>query len=154
MAGLAKVMAGAKKALFVVDASVVLKWFLVDREADVAKALKLRDLFIAGDIGLTAPELILHETANVIRYKPAADPGLVARAIDSLWRMDMISRIGPEESRLAVALAFDLGATVYDTLYLALAESLGAKLVTADKKFYRQAEARGSVIYLADLPSA
>lgn len=151
MAGLAKVTAGAKKALFVVDASVVLKWFLVDREDDIAKALKLRDRFIAGDIGLAAPELLIHETANVIRYNPGADPDLVVRAIDSLWRMDFISHVGPKESRLAVALAFDLEATVYDTLYLALAESLGAKLVTADKKFYRQAQGRGSVDRLAEL---
>lgn len=152
MARLAKVTPGATKtAVFVVDASVVLKWFLVDREPDMVIALKLRDLFIAGDIGLTAPELILHETANVIRYKPDADADLVVRAIDSLWRMRLISQTEVEHSRQAVKLAFELGATVYDTLYLALAESLGTKLVTADKKFYRQAKARGSIEWLAEL---
>ncbi len=134
----------AQTALFVVDASVVLKWFLVDDEDDTAKALKLRDLFIAGEVELTAPELILHETANVLRYKAGSDADLVARAIDSLWQMDLISQIGAEESRMAVTLAFDLVTTVYDALYLALAESLGAQLITADKKFCRQAASRGS----------
>ena len=39
----------------------------------------------------------------------------------------------------ATSIAFDLHATAYDTLYLALAEQRGAPLVTADRKLFDKA---------------
>jgi len=50
----------------VVDASVVAKWYLEEEYTE--KALKLRDMHVNGEIELTAPELLLFEVLNAIRY--------------------------------------------------------------------------------------
>ena len=55
----------------------------------------------------------------------------------------------------ATGIAFDLQATAYDTLYLALAEQSGAALVTADRKLYEKAGATSRfadlVVWVGDL---
>lgn len=43
--------------------------------------------------------------------------------------------------RPGLGIAFDLHATVYDPVYLALAEQSGAPLVTADRKIFDRAKA-------------
>ncbi|MDD1745106.1 MAG: type II toxin-antitoxin system VapC family toxin [Candidatus Methanoperedens sp.] len=45
--------------VFVLDASVVIKWFSEEEYTD--RALKLRDDFFKGDIELVVPDLILYE---------------------------------------------------------------------------------------------
>lgn len=136
---------------FVVDASVVLKWFVSDNERDVERALRLRQDFLDGAVQLLAPELIAQETANVIRFKPRTTAAAVTRAIASLWQMEFIRPVGTDVCELAIALAFELDATVYDTTYLALAELSQATLVTADRKFYRKAAGRESVVLLGGM---
>jgi predicted nucleic acid-binding protein len=58
----------------------------------------------------------------------------------------------------ATGIAFDLGATVSDTLYPALAEQRGAPLVTADRKLHDKAKGSarfaGLVVWLAEPPPA
>lgn len=136
---------------YVLDASVVLKWFLRDKEGEVEQALRLRDDFLAGFVRLLAPELLVVETANVMRFKKGSDSATVTRAVASLWQMEFILPGSSEVSDLATRLAFELGATIYDTTYLALAEVTGARLVTADKKFYKKADGRGSALLLTDM---
>jgi len=136
--------------IYVLDASVVLKWFLKDKEGEVEHALRLRNAFLAGSTQLLAPELLITETANVMRFKKGMDADTVKRAIASLWQMEIVVPGSADVSDLATRLAFELDATVYDTTYLALAEISGAQLITADKKFYKKAGGRGSVLLLGD----
>ena len=50
-----------------VDASVVVKWFVDEEGSD--KAIRLRDRYVEGEISIAAPELIIFETLNALRYK-------------------------------------------------------------------------------------
>ena len=52
----------------VVDASVVVKWFVPEK--DTGKALKLRDLYIRGDVELLSPTLLYYEVSNALRHHP------------------------------------------------------------------------------------
>jgi len=51
----------------VVDASIVVKWFVEEEGSD--KSLKLRDQYIEGKIRIIAPELMIFETLNALYYK-------------------------------------------------------------------------------------
>ncbi|MGC8578222.1 MAG: hypothetical protein ACP5M7_09575 [Thermoproteota archaeon] len=51
----------------VVDASVVVKWFVEEENSD--KAIKIRDKYIEGEIKLIAPEIITFEVLNALYYK-------------------------------------------------------------------------------------
>jgi len=62
---------------YVTDASVVLKWFSNIGENDLKKALKLREDFRRRKIDIYAPELLIYEIANVLRFKEALNEKLI-----------------------------------------------------------------------------
>ncbi len=51
----------------VVDASVVVKWFV--KEEGSEEALRLRDRYVEGEIQIIAPELITFEVLNALYFK-------------------------------------------------------------------------------------
>ncbi|MGB9895581.1 MAG: type II toxin-antitoxin system VapC family toxin [Thermoproteota archaeon] len=51
----------------VVDASVIVKWFVEEENSD--NAIKIRDKYIEGEIKLVAPEIITFEVLNALYYK-------------------------------------------------------------------------------------
>jgi len=121
--------------VFVLDASVVIKWFSEEEYTD--RALKLRDDFSKGDIELVVPDLILYEVSNALRYNPDFDETDVADAVGTLFDIG-ISIIVPNREVInsALNLAYEHKITVYDAYYVALAKEINFKLITADRKLY------------------
>lgn len=116
---------------FVLDASVVVKWFVPEIHSDAARRLlSLPHQYVA-------PDLLFAETANVIWKKTrrgelttADGQRLVADLCDAA--VDAVpSRLLAEDAH---ALAAATGRTVYDSLYLALAIRLGTRMITADER--------------------
>lgn len=123
---------------FVIDSSVAVKWFSRERDSDAADRLRLA--LLEGHCCLAAPDLLLYELANALRFNPAFDPDDVARAVQSIVDMDLDLR--PAAGALvkkAVDLAFARDITVYDGVFLALAEITGRPLITADEKLTARA---------------
>lgn len=73
------------KKMYVLDASVLIKWFSDEEYTDIA--LKLRDDFFKGNIELVVPDLLLYEVSNALRYNPNFDENDVVEAVDSLYDM-------------------------------------------------------------------
>lgn len=138
----------------VLDASVILKWFL--DEEGTSQALRLREEFYRGEREIVVPDLLLMEVANVLRYNPSFTAKEIKEAIQTLFDIGIVI-ITPTYSLLAKAidLANTLDVTCYDAVYLALAEEIGFEFITADKKLWKRVtERRGptpSVILLTDL---
>jgi predicted nucleic acid-binding protein len=120
--------------LFVVDASVVIKWFV-----PVVHGVAARQLLVAADQYL-APDLLFPEVGNAIWKKVRRDE-LSARQGRALAAD--IARVAVEtvparslfEDACEIAIA--TGLTVYDATYAALAVRLDTKLITADKRLIR-----------------
>jgi predicted nucleic acid-binding protein len=133
-------MAGRAEA--VVDASVAVKW--LSEEEGTKAALKLRGDHLEGTILLSAPDLLIYELANAIRYKPGFDDNKVTRAIGDVidLQIDLITP-GRELIEKSAEAAYLYDATIYDSCYLALGALMGIEVYTSDKKFYEKAKQSG-----------
>lgn len=117
--------------VYVLDASVVLKWFIPEAYSDLARTL------LDGSHEYVVPDLLFAETANVIWKKVRRSELTPQRGQRLVWD---IGRIGVEtvSSRAlaeeALLLANATGQTVYDCMYVALAARLDTRSITADDR--------------------
>ena len=117
----------------VVDASVLVKWY--NLEDDSENALRLRNDYASRQVELIAPYLITYEIANSLRYNPDFGAEDVNSAITDLMNMQLCLKLLDEtQIRRATDLAFKYGITIYDAVYLALAETDEVPLYTADER--------------------
>jgi predicted nucleic acid-binding protein len=119
--------------LFVVDASVGVKWFVPEVHSDAARRLQdsAHDLHV--------PTLFDVEIGNIIWKKRRRSELTRAEADAILAQLPLLPLTRHPESLLLVQ-AFDLAEqtqrTVYDSLYLALAVHLNGQVVTADERWW------------------
>lgn len=125
----------------VVDASVALKWFVTEDGSATARRL------LADRSRLFAPDLVVSEVCNgawkLARRGalPADQCHFAAAQIGTLFAT--LFPLGPLAPR-AMAIARQFDHPVYDCFYLALTETLQARLVTADRRLI--ARLRGSIL--------
>jgi len=118
---------------YVVDASVVVSWFLPEDHTETARSL------FSEEFTLFAPDLVRAEVGNVMWKR---------------WRRDYVSAEATEEarghlehlplrirsSRRLTKIAWDVAhrfdRSFYEGLYMALAKREDCPLVTADRKLY------------------
>ena len=115
---------------FVVDASVVIAWFVPERYSEAAARL------FREEHTLSAPDLLVAEIGNALWKK------VRRREIAGVEGMQILTSVtGPaielHRSVPLVSLAFriatETGATLYDSLYVSLAVPQDSVLVTADR---------------------
>ncbi|MDG6938448.1 MAG: type II toxin-antitoxin system VapC family toxin [Nitrososphaerota archaeon] len=126
------------KEIVILDASVVVKWF-VDEEHTEA-ALTARDDYRDGRTDIWSTQLLPFEVLNALRYNPGF--GLdelksAARALEQ-YRLALHPVLG-EMAEVSATAAVDLGITLYDAAYVALAKTMGRKMYTADEKLLAKA---------------
>jgi len=123
----------AKDQGFVVDASVVAKWFLIEARSDLA--MKVRDGFATGQIGLAVPTLLFYEVVNALRFSGVFTESDLAVAARSLSRYRFgIWRPRGRLLELAAALSLKEDLTVYDACYVALAQRISSRVITEDRE--------------------
>jgi len=119
---------------YVIDASVVVKWFIP--EAHSESALRLKDVV---DVRLHAPAFLALEIGNVLAKKRRRDE-LSSADTEDIWRAFRRAPIHRHTDDTLVLAAFHLAyqtkTSLYDNLYLALGVKLDIPLLTADRKFY------------------
>ena len=125
----------------VVDTSLVFKWLFEEDDSDLARDLAQH--WADEGIQVAAPCLLTSELANALHRRVVKDKmtaGEVARSIENLLASTVELHHVPQLTRRSLELASQLEQdAVYDSLYLALAESLDCYLWTADNRFYRAA---------------
>jgi predicted nucleic acid-binding protein len=134
--------------IWVVDASIAVKWVIPEVLSDKADRVR------TGDDDVLAPDLLLVEVANALWRKTAAKE-ISPREADDAFELVRHSGLdlrstGPLLPR-AMDIARRLDHPVYDCVYLALAEREHAALVTADHRLLRRLSARKLGVSIVDL---
>lgn len=136
---------------YVIDASVILKWFIPEEHSE--RALRLKD----SDARLHAPAFLTLEVGNVLSKKRRRGE-LAAQDVEDIWRAFRRAPLRRHADETLVLAAFDLAQStkqsLYDSLYLALAMELNLPFLTADRKFYnglQHSEYHSRLLWIEDL---
>jgi predicted nucleic acid-binding protein len=140
---------------YVVDASVLTKWFVEHNEPDRDRALALKEFHVSGRSTIYVTELTFLEVLNAIRFGSKAQEEHGARAITGLEGLHLkVTATDFQLLRKANAIAWAYQITIYDALYVALAEQVGYPLITGDETMVRKLKGHSIVIPLRELTFA
>ena len=136
------------KKKIVLDASVLVKWALDEKEF-FEEAMRLREDVRLGGYKVYVPGHCFSELSNVLCRKA---PGKVLPTLAALRKMNFV------EFALSVelaSLAFELTQrhpkiSFYDAFYHSIALAQGCQFVTADERYYRMTKKEGNVVLLKD----
>ncbi len=137
---------------FVLDTSVVLKWFSTVGEGDLDQALQLRRKLSDGAVFFVIPELLLYELANALRYNPNFSAADVKEALDSILDMGFeVRSVDKKGIGEATDIAFKYNIPVYDAYFIALSRVEEKPLITADYKLAERIKGLKGIIRLSDI---
>ena len=138
----------------VVDASVGVKWLVPESHSFEASML------MSPEVRRHVPSLFYTEVSQAIwkkvhtRREMTAEEG--REIFPRLRQLPLIIHPVDVLFELSFEIALRTGRTVYDSVYLALAESEGWKFVTADERLYdglKGGEFEKPLIWVGDIPS-
>jgi predicted nucleic acid-binding protein len=138
----------------VVDASVAVKWHLLDEEyTDEASLLLAR--FAQGQANLWVPDYIYCEVPAAITMatrgrQPRLTSGQGREAIAEFLALGLQVHESIDLVLKAYPLVHQYDCAFYDALYLALAQRLYLPLITADYRFYRRIRHLPDVLWIGD----
>lgn len=115
----------------VIDASAAAKWYFPEEHSDSARSL------LSSGHDLHAPDFLLVEVSNVLWKRcrrGEITPNGAAKIRKALAAAGLRLFPAVELVEPASEIALQAGCTVYDALYVALAITLDARLVTADRR--------------------
>lgn len=135
--------------VFVVDASVAVKWFFP--EVHDAAAGRLLD----GSHALLAPDLLFLEVGNALWKRirrQETTPGEALAVLEALGSIGL--HVSPSQQFLqgALGIACRIGHSIYDSVYVAMAIAQDCPLVTADRRLYAAVRRRlpGRVVWVEE----
>lgn len=118
-------------ARIVVDASVVVKWYVPERNHESARAL--RDAYLDGDHDLLAPALLPFEVVNALKYSGHYDGDRLQEASTTVTEFG-IEFVPYRDVGDVATVANELDLPLYDASYVSLADETDGTLYTADSR--------------------
>ena len=118
----------------VVDASVIVKWFVPEKDSE--KAIRLLEKYSAGKLELITPTLAIYETLNALRFHPhyKLSSNELLDALKTLVELQITIEPSIKAWSKSIQLSLKHEITIYDAMYAATAHEIGAYLITADRK--------------------
>ena len=121
----------------VLDASVIVKWFIDENDSDKAEIIK--EQFINEKINIIIPSLLYYEVLNALKYSKLFkldELNLVGESIENYGFNAVVIKDEIREKMVEIAINHDI--SIYDASYIALAEKFNTQLITADEKISRK----------------
>jgi predicted nucleic acid-binding protein len=134
----------------VIDASVVIKWLLLDpeREAGTEKATQLMELVTNGEQPVLQPTHWLVEVGAVLARE---SPGTAVDDVGMLTALELPTTNELQVLRRGVELAMELKQHLFDSYYHGVAlETPDCVLITANERYLRAARAKGNIVSLME----
>lgn len=122
----------------VIDASIILKWYLSDEEHS-QKAIGLLDKYVSNELDLLAPSLLEYEVMNgliIAQRRGRVKEEKIFVAMDGFVNLEIklinLSGLYPRVIHYCKVYNF----SAYDASYLSVAEEEGIPMITGDERLY------------------
>jgi predicted nucleic acid-binding protein len=143
------------KRKYILDASVIIKWYYFENESDLEIANYIHEKVTGDEIIIASPDLMIYEVSNFFIFKLKIPSGKIADILSELNDIIFIINTDISVQKKAFELSRKLKKPIYDSLYLALSQSLDCPLITADNKLKQDARRENySVLLLSEFKSA
>jgi len=136
---------------YVLDSSVIVKWFSSENEESRDRALYLLNLYKNEKVDLYIPELAFYEIANALRYNKNFSEKEVRNILKYLFDLDLFM-VNMDENiiDLSLEIAYEDNITAYDAVFIALANVLKIPLITANPGHQKKANKDRKIVLLKD----
>ncbi|MCL4386239.1 MAG: type II toxin-antitoxin system VapC family toxin [Cyanobacteria bacterium] len=140
-----------KKRKFIIDSSVVIKWFYEKNEENLEQANFFFNKSKNGYDIIVAPDLLIYEILNFFKTKKEIPDDDVYTILNEINNTVSIYGIGNNLFKKAFKIARANDITIYDSIYISLSEELEIPFITADLKLYEIMKKQNSnIIILRD----
>jgi predicted nucleic acid-binding protein len=132
---------------YVVDTSVVVKWFIV--QSYYQQAIELLDMFEQGKCKLHAPTTIYLEFTNVLwKYRQFLSLEELQVILKRFLSLDLIIHDHIHLLKGALDFATKYNRSVYDSIFLYLSGEIDADFITSDEKLVNAVSSELSFVKL------
>lgn len=140
-----------KSTKIVIDASVIIKWFIEEHDSEIANQVK--EDYQKQIIDLSTPDLLSYEVLNVLRFKPSMGENDLCKVAKDLedFQLEKFTFEG-DTAKKTVKLSLKYGITVYDAAYVSLAAFHKSCFLTADEKLTTKLQKQEKVLLLKTYP--
>jgi predicted nucleic acid-binding protein len=136
------------KRKFVLDASVVIKWYYFENELDLEIADYIHEKVSGDEIIIASPDLMVYEVLNFFIFKLKIPYNKIADMLSELNDIIFIINTDISIQKKAFEISRKIKKPIYDSLYLALSQSLDCPLITADNKLKQEAGKENYPVFL------
>lgn len=122
---------------YILDTSVIVKWFNQENETQVEQALQLLAALREDKVILKTSDLLVHELANALLIGKRAPVRMVLTALATFFQLPIQiipTNLGLIKSAVSLAKTYNL--TSYDAIFVALAKHERCQLVTANPRHH------------------
>jgi len=119
----------------VLDASVIAKLFTNEQFCE--KAIEIVEDYTKGNFEIIVPDLLFIEVTNALRYKNNSQE-ILKKINKRLWDLEFkVERINETLLEKAIQISLEYNLTIYDAIYVAVAQLNSAQLITADSALFK-----------------
>jgi predicted nucleic acid-binding protein len=140
--------------IFVLDSSVIFKWFYSENESGTETARILYEKATSRNLHILSPELLIYELINVFRFRTNISERLLEDIIREIFNILIFLKLDCRSYISAYEISRKMDASIYDCIYIAMSDIYKSPLITADKKLYKSAKSLNfNVMFLDDFAS-
>jgi len=136
------------KRKYVLDASVIIKWYYFENELDLEIADYIHEKVSGDEIIIASPDLMVYEVLNFFILKLEIPYSKITDMLSELNDIVFIINTDISIQKKAFEISRKISSSIYDSLYLALSQSLDCPLITADNKLKERSGKENYPVFL------